>query len=611
MNSIRIKMVSICATVVLIVMSVSGSFMLLHVRNTEIDIARNQLMSRADFVDEQIVQVSPPAQWIAEFDGRNRMPAGLHEIQAAILSVTGTPIAPSDLRPFQFTDQAVIAAIAGESGFVIGTRGPGFDGADHEWIAYARPVERDGVRYIVYTRMSTRPMNDHLSNLTASIVIMVLMALVITVVLWFIFASTLSGPIVGLTRHAKEMAQGDFEKEITVHSRDEIGQLTESFNHMAKELHVMVSSLALEKNKHETVLHNMTDGVLAYDADGCITHANSAASALLQFDDLEKLSLEEMLIRLGFELDAAKSFIATGIKQSNTEASQGAASADDKMDNVIEATLSTSDRYILASCTPYLNQLGSIDGFVIVLQDVTKHTRLDNMRREFVANVSHELRTPLASICSYAETLISGALGDKETSENFVRVIDAEAKRMSILVTDLLELSRLDNDNPADMEREAVDLVGLTKMAVKQVEMAAAEKNQNVVFNEPTKPCFIEAAPSRMNQVLVNILSNSIKYSHPNTNVEVNMEETDKYYRVMIKDYGMGMSKVDLPRIFERFYRVDKARSRAMGGTGLGLAIAKEIMEAHGGRITASSEPGEGTLMVLRFNKLADEDMVN
>jgi len=225
------------------------------------------------------------------------------------------------------------------------------------------------------------------------------------------------------------------------------------------------------------------------------------------------------------------------------------------------------------------------------------------MRREFVANVSHELRTPLSSICSYAETLLGGALEDRDISEQFLRVIDTEAKRMTLLVHDLLELSRLDDDNPADLEREVVDLVGLTKAAVIHCTVSAIDKQQTINFNEPGKPYFIEAAPGRMTQVLINILSNSIKYSPETSEIEVAMEETDRFYRVLIRDHGMGIAKEHLPRIFERFYRVDKARSRAMGGTGLGLAIAKEIMEAHGGRITATSEPGVGTVMVLRFNK--------
>ena len=585
MVSIRIKMVSICAAVVLIVMSISGSFMLLNVRNTEIANAIDQLTLRAVAVNEQIVQTLEPGQWIDEFN--LRQPGGGVDIQEVVLSSTGSPIAPFELRAFEFNDQAVIAAIAGQSGYSIGTRGPDLNGIEQEWIAYAMPVERDGTLYIVYTRMSARPINDSLAQLTEYIVIMVLLALVITVFLWFLFANTLSRPIVVLTRHAKEMAQGHLDKEMTVYSRDEIGQLTESFNHMAKELSVMVSTLALEKNKHEAVLQNMTDGVLAYDAEGKITHANNAAVVLLQFDDLDNIEqqpLKEMLPLLGFVPEEVSAL---------------------EPEQVLESTLATDERYIAATCSPYTNQQGTVDGFVIVLQDITKHARLDNMRREFVANVSHELRTPLSSIRSYAETLLNGALEEKETAGQFLRVIDTEAKRMSLLVTDLLELSRLDDDNPT-LDREVVDLKGIAKMAVKHCMVSAQEKDISIIYKEPDKPYFIEASPSRMTQVLTNILSNAVKYSPVNTNVELVMEETDRYYRVLIQDHGMGIAKEHLSRIFERFYRVDKARSRAMGGTGLGLAIAKEIMEAHGGRITATSEPGRGTVMVLRFNKFME-----
>ena len=581
MISIRVKMVSICAAVVIIVMSVSGSFMLLEMRNSEIASARDQLEHRAIAINDQIVQTFEIGEWIDEFAFREQ--AWGPDIQVVVLSDTGVPIAPLDLRHFSFNDHAVIAAIAGEPGLSVGTRGPDLNNIEREWIVYTLPVERDGTRYVILARMNAGAMNDRLSQLTEYIVIMVLMSLVITVILWFLFANTISGPIVGLTRQAKELAQGHLDKEMTIHSRDEIGQLTESFNHMAKELNAMVSSLALEKNKTEAILNNSTNGVLAYDAEGRITHANSAAAALLHFEDFESKNLKEVLPLMGFETDEVFALSPSQVQESTMEA---------------------DDRFTLACCSPYTNQQGAVDGFVIVLQDITKHARLDNMRREFVANVSHELRTPLASICSYAETLLNGALEERETSEQFLRVIDNEAKRMSILVTDLLELSRLDDDNPADLDRELVDLITITRSAVKHCMVSAEEKNQSIHFKEPNKPYFIEASPIRMNQVLINILSNSVKYSPAGKTIEVAMEETDRYYRILIRDHGLGIDKDHLPRIFERFYRVDKARSRAMGGTGLGLAIAKEIMEAHGGRITVTSEPGSGTLMVLRFNKL-------
>jgi len=587
MNSIRIKLVSICVAVVLIVMSISGSFMLISVRSIETWRIQEQLEEQAIYIEEEIVQRRPVDEWADAFEQtRGQHLRSPHGIQVVILSGIGTPLVPQDMVRFNFNDTAVFYAMGGEPSFANSVFGEDFNGREVEWLAFAMPVEKDGTMYIVYTRMSAEPLNENLAQLTTSVVLMVLMALVFTVLLWFLFANTITRPIVALIRHHREMAEGHLDKELPVYSRDEIGQLTESFNHMAKELNTMVSAIALEKNKHEAVLHNMTDGVLAYDSKWQNMHANMAANVLLQFDDMERMSMGEMLKRLELDAEAVEGLTA---------------------DEVLESTIAIeeNDRYIRSSCSPYTNQSGAVDGFVIVLQDITKQAKLDNMRREFVANVSHELRTPLASICSYSETLLDGALEDPDMAVDFLQVIDTEARRMSFLVTDLLELSRLDN-NPHDMELEVVDLVGLTKMAVRHSLVAAEEKNQQIVFHAPDRPYFIEVVPTRMNQVLVNVLSNSIKYSRPETSIEVDMEETENDFQVKIQDYGMGISKADLANIFERFYRVDKARSRAMGGTGLGLAIAKEIMEAHGGGITVTSELGVGTLMVLRFNKYVE-----
>jgi len=229
------------------------------------------------------------------------------------------------------------------------------------------------------------------------------------------------------------------------------------------------------------------------------------------------------------------------------------------------------------------------------------------MRKEFVANVSHELRTPLTTIRTYTETLIDGAVEDIETTMHFLKIVEEEASRMTLLVSDLLELSRLDSKQ-ATLEMDVVDLVALLRLTVRQSQFLADTKNQTIEMDVSPNPCFIEANASRINQVITNILSNAIKYSPENTEIKVVMEATDKYYRIFIKDRGMGIPQEDIAHIFERFYRVDKARARAMGGTGLGLAIVKEIMEEHGGAVHVSSQMGQGTTMTLRFNKYQDQD---
>ena len=229
-------------------------------------------------------------------------------------------------------------------------------------------------------------------------------------------------------------------------------------------------------------------------------------------------------------------------------------------------------------------------------------SQLDTMRKEFVANVSHELRTPLTSIRTYTETLLEGALEEPENAVRFLKIVDDEAQRMSLLVSDLLELSRLDSSR-AQLDQDVMDLVGLLRVTILQSKILAEQKNQEIVFDPPEDSCFILANAPRINQVITNVLSNSIKYSPENTTIHISVETTDNDHRVFIKDEGVGIPEDSISRIFERFYRVDKGRSRSMGGTGLGLAIAKEIIEEHGGNIYATSTLGKGTTMVLRFNR--------
>jgi signal transduction histidine kinase len=246
-----------------------------------------------------------------------------------------------------------------------------------------------------------------------------------------------------------------------------------------------------------------------------------------------------------------------------------------------------------------------------IRQHLEQQEKQDNMRKEFVANVSHELRTPLTSIRTYTETLMDGIIeDDPATAQKFLEIVDEEARRMSALVSDLLELSRLDNKQVI-LELDVVDLLGLIRITIRQCQVLAEQKNQTIVLSGTEDSCFILANAPRINQVIMNIISNSIKYSPEGSTVQVNVESDDRYHRLSISDEGIGVPPESLNRIFDRFYRVDKARARSMGGTGLGLAIAKEIMEAHGGTIRATSTLGKGMTMILQFKREESEAQTN
>ena len=575
MKSIKLKLVFIYIALVFIVMMVSGTFMLTQVRSYETDKARKQLEEFADQINGVIIRgYNSPVQFQDNFQYLVNIPG----MQGYILDVkkqnqTLAPAAAVTLN-MRFYDNSIVAALAGQPGFNAHTTAIDYNNTSKEWLTYAVLAGNES-QYIIYTRMDAEPINVNLSKITMIIVFMVIIALVLAGMLGFLLSSTLTKPIIELTRVAKSMAGGDLNQNINIYSNDEIGQLSQTITDMAKDINQYIIAVDSEKNKIETVLHYMTDGVLAYDAEDTLIHANNASEELLNLGDLKRIPAKDVMEYLGFSNEL----------------------------NQKESTIATGDKFILSTAAYYLDKNGNRAGVVVVIQDVTKMTKLDNMRKEFVANVSHELRTPLTTIKTYTETLLNGALEERGVSLEFLAVIDSETQRMTLLVQDLLELSKLDNKQ-MKLDLEILDLNALINTCVKQNIILAEKKNQLMMFTPYDGDCFIEADAGRINQVLTNIISNAVKYSPPGAMIEIYVEDANKYFRVYVKDNGMGIPIEDLRRIFERFYRVDKARSRAMGGTGLGLAIAKEIMEAHDFRITANSEWGKGTTMILRFNKL-------
>lgn len=579
-NSIKLKLVIIYASVIFIVMIISGTILLMEMRNMEINRTQDQLVSRARAIYSEIVQpydrmhFTDAAAW-AMMGHRE------YDIQGVIMNEFGFPIAPASVIGMRFMNEAVMEAQAGNEGFAVARPGADISGREQRWHSFAMPVYSDGETFIIYTRVTTEFLDEVLSRVAYTLVIMVLVSLVLTLVMWFFLANTITAPIVRLTRHAKAIAAGDFSSKIIPKSNDEIGQLIYNFNHMEEELNSSLVNITSERNKREAILQNTSHGVIAYDAAGKLTHANTASAELLAGIDLEHCDLDKLLTFLELDpVDIAKL----------------------RPEEVRETTYQNEDYFIQAGVTSYTNQDDVVDGYIIVLQDVSRQMKLDNMRKEFVANVSHELRTPLTSIRTYAETLIDDDLSNPEIVKSFLKVIDEEAQRMTLLVSDLLELSRIDSKQ-TKIEMDVVDLVALLRMSARQSQFFANTKKQRIVVEVPPNPAFVEANVSRINQVMTNIMSNAIKYSPESSTVHVTMETTEKYYRIFFTDEGMGIPDDSIPRIFERFYRVDKARARAMGGTGLGLAIVKEIMEEHGGRVHVTSQVGQGTTMVLRFNK--------
>ncbi len=570
---------------VLIVMLVSGSYILLTLRNIEMEKSRQQLELYAEKISEQVVQEGNEEQFQANLMKTVSNAVG---IQGNILKVvhgnTETVASTAVSQPPYpvYKDSVILAATSGVASFSSGKKSTDSIELVREWMSYAVPVrgEGTGVNYVVFTRLDAGDMTNSLNQTTNTIIIAVAWALLLAAIMGYVFAQTLTGPILALTKGAKNLAEGDLQQKLAVQSTDEIGQLTSSFNYMAEELTKNMTEISKEKNKLEIILHNMTDGVISYNKDGILIHVNTAALELLEVDNLD-LSFSDFIhefdINAGVYLDMGPEVCK-------------------------KVSFPLGNKYINASFSPYASKNDEIDGVVVVLQDITEQKKLDDMRKEFVANVSHELRTPLTTVKSYAETLLEGALEDHDTAVEFLHIIDSEADRMAFLVRDLLQLSRFDNRQVV-LNIVEVELNGFLAETVKQNKIHAENKHQKLYFIPYDTEVKVYADRDRLGQVVNNIITNAMKYSLAEAEIKIFITEDAHYYKVSVKDTGMGIQREDLPRIFERFYRVDKARSRAMGGTGLGLAIAKEIMESHGGRITVESEYGKGTTMTMWFLK--------
>ncbi|NCB42007.1 MAG: cell wall metabolism sensor histidine kinase WalK [Clostridia bacterium] len=435
----------------------------------------------------------------------------------------------------------------------------------------------------VYVRVDLSSINSFLSQSKLIFIQAMFIALIVTVLLGFVIARSITVPINNVTRTVMRMSQGDFSQTVEVKSDDEIGQLAEMFNLLREKLDFTLSEISNEKNKLETILTYMADGLIAIDLEGSVIHANPAAREMLGISESEDLTGVTYESLLGHLSDRMKLSV---IKENCKD--------DGGQDTFDYGATTYAVRY-----DRFKDDYEQDVGIIIIMQDITERQKLEKMQKDFVANVSHELKTPLTTIKSYTETLLDGALEDKETAVNFLNIVDMEADRMNRLVKDLLQLSRLDYRQEKWNIKEN-NIIPLINTAATKVQMTASQKNQQLNRRyDLTGDIRVLIDRDRFEQVMMNVLSNAIKYTQDGGRIDVDASVLGPTVKITVQDNGIGVAESEIPRIFERFYRVDKARSRAMGGTGLGLAITKQIVEEHHGKIEAESKEGDGTKITI------------
>lgn len=436
--------------------------------------------------------------------------------------------------------------------------------------------ESDQLLGVVLLESNIETVYDQVKEISLIFVQSSLLAIAITMLLGYVLSREIVTPIIAIQESTKKIADGDYSINLQNDSQDEIGQLTASINELALDVSSAQESIDQERRRLDRVLIHMSDGVIATDRVGKITIINDAAREMLS---LPKGHVEGQAI-----LD---------ILDFNEEISM----SDLYKEKGEDHKLSLGERFIDLKFSIIESEMGFIQGIVCVLHDVTEAENIERDRKSFVSNVSHELRTPLTSMRSYVEALNDGAWKDEKIAPQFLSVIQNETNRMIRMVSDLLQLSRMDAGTE-DFEKELIDLRALFNFVLDRFDMMIqSDESKNFVIVRDIIPdqVWIEADQDRMAQVLDNILSNAIKYSPDGGTITASLSLRDGDALLSIADEGLGIPKDELPRVFSRFYRVDKARSRAMGGTGLGLAISKDVVVEHGGKIWVRSALNEGT----------------
>lgn len=459
----------------------------------------------------------------------------------------------------------------------------------------ARPVVTNGkVVGAVYIVKSMEEMYSTVARINGIFLTGTIIALALTALLGVVLSQTITGPIKEITKQATSVAEGRFDRQLKVYGRDEIGQLSNAFNYMTVRLQEALSINEEEREKLASILTNMNDGVLAANDRNRVIVINRRAKQMLQRTEEETIG-RDLFDVLGVSPDPQ-------LLEGEGE--------DGKILISIRLPEQEEDLQVRVSFMPIHRREKGITGTIVVLQDVTQQEKLEQSRREFVANVSHELRTPLTTIKSYLEALEDGAMGDPQLAERFLGVTRNETERMIRLVNDLLQLSRLDSEQ-FRLKKEWTNVSDMLEEVADRFSFQARRRNLKISLEVAKDVGKVQLDRDQIDQVLDNLVSNSIKYSADGGRIVIAAKQSDPHMvEISVSDNGIGIPKKDLDRIFDRFYRVDKARSRSMGGTGLGLSIAREIIKAHGGTIYLESEYNSGTRVAFTLPAYTEESGV-
>ncbi|SIN92003.1 PAS/PAC sensor signal transduction histidine kinase [Carnobacterium alterfunditum] len=459
---------------------------------------------------------------------------------------------------------------------------------DRIWKLVSPIIASDGsneILGVIALTTNIESVYEQISEITLIFLNSSLVAVALTVILALFISRAITKPITEMTQQTIQMADGDYSGQVKVYSKDELGVLSTAINDLSTKVEEAQETTESERRRLNSVLTHMTDGVIATDRRGIIVIINDKAMEMLNIS--QEMALGVSILKV---LKIDKEYTLRKLLEN---------------EDVISLDFSTEEMLVTlrGEFTLIQRETGFISGIVCVLHDVTKQEKIDNERKEFVSNVSHELRTPLTSMRSYLEALLDGAWKDPEIAPQFLQVTQEETDRMIRMIKDLLDLSRMDS-NKETLDLEYLNVNELFDHVIRRFEMMIkssdkSKKNFSIKREFTKSKLWVEVDADKMIQVLDNIMNNAIKYSPDGGTITCGLNETNDSVIFSISDEGLGIPKRDLANVFDRFFRVDKARARSMGGTGLGLAISKEVVQKHKGKIWVESTEGKGTTFYI------------
>lgn len=626
-SSIRVKFVVVYVLVNIIALQLIGLFFTTQLRNTNINNFEQNIIEQEKILNYHIREEldketssqqtdnvsnndsSTPSQdsltttsrsgitkLISEFNTQKLLSVSAIDKDSKILATSSKNGNDDYLAKRSFDPLVSQVLKTGESAKKIQTNP---DTNNRVWI-YVSPIKKDNeVVGVISLMADIESVYQEVNGVTKIFIVGTILSILITTIIGFVASKTVTSSIEKMSTQVKKMASGNYGTVVGIDTNDEIGDLAKVFNQISKRIKEEQDVTETERRKLATIIESMMDGIITTDTNGRIILINTSAEdmigpkegeILIGKDALKMLNISEYN-NIGEIIEAEDSLLVNATQE------------DDGM--LLRAEFSK----ILKEESDDLTRMSSeLEGYIIVLYDVTDQERQEKERREFVSTVSHELRTPLTTMNSYIEALEEGVLNDKELAPQFIDTIHKETTRMIRMVNELMQLGKMDIKEE-HYEKEFIDINKLIERIADRFELTHPEKN--FIKYIPKIPIFVEGDQDKLTQVFDNIMNNAIKYSPNGKNITIRVRQNYNHNRVSIsiKDEGVGIPLVHIDKIFNRFYRVDKSRQRNMGGTGLGLALAKTIVDAHKGRIWAQSREGYGSIIfvTLPCEKIDDE----